>query len=144
MSCTRSGAVSHCCACIPCSAARARARQFCACGTGIGAGAKPGARLQRGAVAAHGVQALVEIRAKVLRAHQLAQPERVQVPDDHLGLNLQPAAASPLAARAERSCGGSQTVLIWWWSVCCSHRFGMMQGHTGNLCHKHNCKQLRI
>lgn len=48
-----------------------------------------GGRLHGGARAAHGIQALVQLRAKARGAHQVAQPVGVQVAHHHLGFHLQ-------------------------------------------------------
>lgn len=61
-----------------------------------------GRSLKGGAVTAHGVEALVQLRAKALGARELAQAEGVRVADHHFGFHLARPATLPhtLSARA--------------------------------------------
>lgn len=54
-----------------------------------------GRRLKGGAVTAHGVEALVQLRAKALGACELAQAEGVRVADHHFGFHLARPATLP-------------------------------------------------
>ena len=58
--------------------------------------------LHGGARAAHGVQALVQLRAKALGAHQGAQAVGVQVAHHHLGFHLQAQGAHIPRSRVSR------------------------------------------